>query len=243
VLAAIAPHQTFMQHVLLQLVVFVVAVAPGYPFAAMLMDRLGCKAIQVIGFTMMAVSFAAMAAVPGIEKLAEPLLIIDGVSYFLAEFGPMPRRSFNNSERVLRDTPSAFAASVTVSPSGSRHSCPINGCSPRRAPAAPPTSASVRASLPAAARCRTDARRDQRRMTIRGCDPLLHVIGRCPGPARRLRPGNLPLDQKYHYLRAHGESVGKNNHQVGSYLAESHPQHARIHGGGNRFVSQLGMVG
>jgi hypothetical protein len=37
---------------------------------------------------LMAVSFAAMAGVRGIEKLAVPFLIIYGASYFFTEFGP-----------------------------------------------------------------------------------------------------------------------------------------------------------
>jgi MFS transporter, PHS family, inorganic phosphate transporter len=52
------------------------------------MDRLGRKPIQVLGFLMMAVCFAAMALVPGIEKLVVPFLIIYGISYFFTEFGP-----------------------------------------------------------------------------------------------------------------------------------------------------------
>ena len=37
---------------------------------------------------MMAMSFAAIAAIPGIEKLVYPFLIVYGVSYFFTEFGP-----------------------------------------------------------------------------------------------------------------------------------------------------------
>jgi MFS family permease len=88
VLEAIAPKQSLIQHVLMQLVVFLVAAAPGYAFAALLMDRMGRKAIQNLGFAMMAVSFGLMAVIPGIEKLALPFLIIYGVSYFFTEFGP-----------------------------------------------------------------------------------------------------------------------------------------------------------
>jgi hypothetical protein len=38
----------------------------------------------------------------------------------------MPRRSLSNSDKALRDTPSAFAPSVTLNPSGSMHSCPAS---------------------------------------------------------------------------------------------------------------------
>jgi MFS transporter, PHS family, inorganic phosphate transporter len=53
-----------------------------------MMDRMGRKPIQVLGFLMMAVSFTAMALIPGIEQLIYPFLIIYGISYFFTEFGP-----------------------------------------------------------------------------------------------------------------------------------------------------------
>jgi MFS family permease len=88
VLNAITPHQSLLWHVLLQLAVFAVAAVPGYLVAAAMMDRMGRKSIQIMGFAMMALTFAAMALVPGIEKLVVPFLIIYGVSYFFTEFGP-----------------------------------------------------------------------------------------------------------------------------------------------------------
>ncbi len=53
-----------------------------------MMDRIGRKTIQILGFAMMALSFAAIALIPGIEKLIYPFLIIYGISYFFTEFGP-----------------------------------------------------------------------------------------------------------------------------------------------------------
>ena len=88
VLSAISPHTTLLHKTLLQLAIFVVAAAPGYAFAAVLMDRMGRKTIQMLGFAAMAVSFAFIALVPGVDKLVLPFLIIYGVSYFFTEFGP-----------------------------------------------------------------------------------------------------------------------------------------------------------
>jgi MFS transporter, PHS family, inorganic phosphate transporter len=88
VLRAISPNESLLQHVLMQLVVFAAAALPGYAVAALAMDRLGRKPIQVIGFAMMTLSFAAMALIPGIDKLVVPFLIIYGLSYFFTEFGP-----------------------------------------------------------------------------------------------------------------------------------------------------------
>jgi MFS transporter, PHS family, inorganic phosphate transporter len=65
-----------------------IAAVPGYFVAAAMMDRIGRKTIQILGFAMMAMSFAAIAVIPGIEKLIYPFLIVYGVSYFFTEFGP-----------------------------------------------------------------------------------------------------------------------------------------------------------
>ena len=73
---------------LTQLAVFAIAAVPGYFVAAAMIDRMGRKPIQVLGFAMMGASFLAMALIPGIEKLVYPFLIIYGISYFFTEFGP-----------------------------------------------------------------------------------------------------------------------------------------------------------
>jgi PHS family inorganic phosphate transporter-like MFS transporter len=65
-----------------------IAAVPGYFVAAAMMDRIGRKTIQILGLAMMAMSFAAIAVIPGIEKLIYPFLIVYGVSYFFTEFGP-----------------------------------------------------------------------------------------------------------------------------------------------------------
>ncbi len=88
VLHALAPSQSKLGEVLTQLAVFTVAALPGYLMAAALIYRIGRKPIQIGGFAMMAASFAAMALVPGIEKLVLPFLLLYGISYFFTEFGP-----------------------------------------------------------------------------------------------------------------------------------------------------------
>ncbi|KAA6456886.1 MFS transporter [Acidobacteria bacterium AB60] len=52
------------------------------------MDRLGRKTIQNLGFAMMAVCFALLAFIPGIETKVTPFLLIFGLSFFFTEFGP-----------------------------------------------------------------------------------------------------------------------------------------------------------
>lgn len=88
VLSALAPHATLLKHTLTQLAIFVIAAAPGYFVAALTMDRLGRKVIQTLGFAVMAAAFAGLALIPGIEKLVLPFVLIYGLSYFFAEFGP-----------------------------------------------------------------------------------------------------------------------------------------------------------
>jgi len=88
VLHAIAPSSSLLTETLTQLAVFACAAVPGYFVAAAMMDRMGRKPIQILGFAMMAVSFLAMALIPGIEKLIFPFLVIYGISYFFTEFGP-----------------------------------------------------------------------------------------------------------------------------------------------------------
>ena len=88
VLHAVSPGDNLMTETLTQLAIFAIAAVPGYFVAAAMMDRIGRKTIQVLGFAMMALSFAAMGLIPGIEKLIYPFLIIYGISYFFTEFGP-----------------------------------------------------------------------------------------------------------------------------------------------------------
>jgi MFS family permease len=88
VLAAVSPDKSLLHRTLVELLIFVIAAAPGYFVAALTMDKIGRKVIQVLGFVVMGLAFAAMALIPGIEHLVIPFLIIYGISYFFTEFGP-----------------------------------------------------------------------------------------------------------------------------------------------------------
>jgi PHS family inorganic phosphate transporter-like MFS transporter len=88
VLSALNGDHTILQKTLTQLGIFAVFAAPGYAVAALTMDKLGRKTIQVLGFGMMAITFGLLAVIPDIEKLVYPFLIIYGLSYFFTEFGP-----------------------------------------------------------------------------------------------------------------------------------------------------------
>jgi MFS transporter, PHS family, inorganic phosphate transporter len=88
VLSALNSDHTLLQKTLTQLAVFAVFAAPGYAVAALTMDRLGRKTIQSLGFAMMGISFALLAFIPNLQKMAIPFLIIYGFSFFFTEFGP-----------------------------------------------------------------------------------------------------------------------------------------------------------
>ena len=88
VLSALGGNESLLHKTLTQLGVFVAFAAPGYAVAALTMDRLGRKTIQVLGFGMMAVFFLILALIPNLEKMVTPFLVIYGLSYFFTEFGP-----------------------------------------------------------------------------------------------------------------------------------------------------------
>ena len=88
VVKAINPHAALIQNTEITLAIFVVAAFPGYLVATIAMDRLGRKPIQVLGFGLMALAFAAIAFLPGGSQAVVPFILLYGISYFFAEFGP-----------------------------------------------------------------------------------------------------------------------------------------------------------
>lgn len=88
VLSALHANHTLLQKTLTQLVVFVVFAAPGYVMAVLFMDRLGRKAIQLLGFAIMTLTFGLLAFIPNLAHMTIPFLLIYGLSFFFTEFGP-----------------------------------------------------------------------------------------------------------------------------------------------------------
>jgi MFS transporter, PHS family, inorganic phosphate transporter len=88
VVKAINPHASLITNTAITLAIFAVAAFPGYLVAAISMDRLGRKVIQGLGFLLMGLAFAAMALLPGGAQAVVPFILLYGVSYFFAEFGP-----------------------------------------------------------------------------------------------------------------------------------------------------------
>ncbi len=90
----------------LALIVFTVAAVPGYYLAAHFVDRIGHKRLQIIGFICMGLAFLLLGVIPNVTTTVAPFLILFGVSYFFAEFGPntttfiLPAEVFPTSTRT-----------------------------------------------------------------------------------------------------------------------------------------------
>ncbi len=72
----------------LQLIIFTVFAVPGYYLAAIFMDRIGHKRLQLIGFFFMGLAFLLIGIIPNVTAMVLPFLLLFGISYFFAEFGP-----------------------------------------------------------------------------------------------------------------------------------------------------------
>ncbi len=106
ILARVAPTGTLEVDLLWSLAMFVVFAVPGYLLAVARMDRVGHRRLQYIGFAVMVVCFATLAAVPVLTTAIVPFVLIFGVSYFFVEFGPntttfvLPSEIFPASQRT-----------------------------------------------------------------------------------------------------------------------------------------------
>jgi MFS family permease len=88
ILKLVSPHASTTGTIAFELAIFVVAAVPGYVLAVLRMDRIGHRRLQWIGFTAMAACFAVIGLVPGVATTVAPFLVVYGISYFFAEFGP-----------------------------------------------------------------------------------------------------------------------------------------------------------
>ncbi len=88
VLKAVAPHATATTTIAWSLMIFAVAAVPGYVLAFFMIDKIGHKKLQWMGFLLMGTAFGVIGLVPGLTKDVVPFLLIFGFSYFFAEFGP-----------------------------------------------------------------------------------------------------------------------------------------------------------
>jgi MFS family permease len=102
----------------LALIVFAVAAVPGYYLAANFIDRIGHRLLQMIGFFFMGLAFLLIGVIPHVTTTVAPFLILFGMSYFFAEFGPntttfiLPAEVFPTSARSTGHGISAGIAKV-----------------------------------------------------------------------------------------------------------------------------------
>lgn len=88
ILKLVSPHMSLIQSESLSLIIFAVAAVPGYIIAFLSMDKIGHKRLQLIGFFMMGLMFLLIGIIPGVASSIVPFIILYGLSYFFAEFGP-----------------------------------------------------------------------------------------------------------------------------------------------------------
>lgn len=88
IMKTVAPHASLIQSEAWTLIVFAIAAVPGYALAVAKIDAIGHKKLQLIGFAIMGLAFLAMGIIPGITSMVVPFLVLYGISYFFAEFGP-----------------------------------------------------------------------------------------------------------------------------------------------------------
>ncbi len=82
------PHASLLRHTLLSALIFLCFAVPGYILAAKKVDKIGRKTLQIIGFLMIGVCYAAIAFIPHITQQLILFLAIFGVSFFFVNFGP-----------------------------------------------------------------------------------------------------------------------------------------------------------
>jgi MFS transporter, PHS family, inorganic phosphate transporter len=88
VVGLVSPKASLVGVTLYELLIFAVAALPGYLIAAATVDRIGRKAVQSVGFGVMALAFLLLWLVPGATTSVVPFLLLFGATYFFAEFGP-----------------------------------------------------------------------------------------------------------------------------------------------------------
>ncbi len=88
VLKTVAPNASLIQSAAWSLIIFTVAAAPGYVASFSLIDRIGHKRLQWVGFIVMGICFSLIGLIPEIVHSVLPFLFLYGLSYFFTEFGP-----------------------------------------------------------------------------------------------------------------------------------------------------------
>jgi MFS family permease len=86
--SAVSPNGSQIHDLLVSLLVFTFAAFPGYLLSIYGMDRWGRKWIQLLGFAIMALSFAGIAIIGDAKSIVVPFVALYCLNYFFTEFGP-----------------------------------------------------------------------------------------------------------------------------------------------------------
>jgi PHS family inorganic phosphate transporter-like MFS transporter len=115
VLSVLGKKATIEQSLALNLLIWLVAAVPGYYLACAFMDRIGHRRLQLIGFPAMGLAFLLIGVIPGITVAVAPFLVLFGISYFFAEFGPNTTTFVLSAEvypTSVRTTGHGFSAGI-----------------------------------------------------------------------------------------------------------------------------------
>ncbi|MCL4307757.1 MAG: MFS transporter [Candidatus Thermoplasmatota archaeon] len=89
---AYAPHLTAIQHLTTAeeytALITVIFTIPGYWIAVALIDRVGRRTLQIVGFGFMALAFAVLGFVPSLVALGAPFVAIYGLTFLFGNMGP-----------------------------------------------------------------------------------------------------------------------------------------------------------
>jgi MFS family permease len=84
----VAPHASLVQTSLINLAVFTVFSLPFYFAAAFTIDRIGRRTLQIVGFLGMTGAFLALWAVPAATSSIAVCIVVFGLTYVFANWGP-----------------------------------------------------------------------------------------------------------------------------------------------------------
>lgn len=88
IINSIHPNTSLLSHTLLAAAIFLIFAVPGYLMAAKYVDKIGRKPLQILGFAMIALMYAAIATIHDPTQSLKLFILLFGVSFFFVNFGP-----------------------------------------------------------------------------------------------------------------------------------------------------------
>lgn len=88
IMHTVSPHATLLKHTLLAALIFLCFAVPGYIFAALYVDKIGRKTLQIMGFWIIGLCYLCIATIPDFRTILPIFIAIFGLSFFFVNFGP-----------------------------------------------------------------------------------------------------------------------------------------------------------